>query len=378
MTRYSVVDRRAKRSAANTIAKEAKSIGLAREWADARRIDLDARLDSVELFTHEESLDLVNWLQVGRATDKARRERKVVNADTTYSRVRHVCLYFGWRSEIAIHRISIASGRYQVASAKLEDWKRMIGELARPGGSGKPKKGLVPELRARFLEVIDPKFAENPFEICHRDRNYALLLAYYELGLRRAEGLVLKGADLFLAGSKPRLYVYGRPDDPEDPRPDQPSVKTANRELAVGPTLLAALNTWLGARNDKARYPGAKKTPFVFVSENGRPMANRTVYDLFVLIRESFPEFPRDFSPHTLRHDWNDRFSELCDEERAAEQPRHNSSDTRLTEAREMDLRNYLMGWKKKSQRSATYTVRSTERQAQEISLRLQGKSVHG
>ncbi len=379
VTRYSAVDRRAKRNAANTIKKVSHDVGLALEWAEAREIGLDARLESVELFTHEEMVDLVKWLRIGRATDKVRCDREVVSPGTHYERVRHVCGYFGWRAEIAILRISIASGQYQVASKKLEDWRRMTDKLARPGsGTGKEKRGLTPELRVKFLDVISPGFPGNPFDPRHRDRNYALLLMYYELGLRRAEALVVKGSDLFLAGSKPRLTVHGRPDDPEDPRPDQPSVKTADRELPLGPKVLSSLDVWLQTRNDARRYPGAKKTGFVFVAENGKPMANRTVYDLFVRIRDAFSEFPADFSPHTLRHDWNDRFSELCDEERAAEPPHDPDDDTRLTDAREMKLRNYLMGWKKNSQRAATYTVRSTERQAQELSLRLQGRSISG
>jgi len=55
--------------------------------------------------------------------------------------------YLGWRAEIAIHRISIASGRYGDAAQKLADWKRMIGGLVR-GGFSEKKYGLP---RKRFF-----------------------------------------------------------------------------------------------------------------------------------------------------------------------------------------------------------------------------------
>jgi hypothetical protein len=54
------------------------------------------------------------------------------------------------RAEIAIHRISIASGRYDDAAQKLADWKRMIGGLVR-GGFSEKKYGLPSELRKRFF-----------------------------------------------------------------------------------------------------------------------------------------------------------------------------------------------------------------------------------
>jgi integrase len=294
-TRYSVGPQRMKEKAAKTIERSLSSIGLALQWAIARGIDLDARLDSLELFTSAETDDLIHWLRIGRATDKRRRHRLTVLPDTAYTRAMEVRHYFSWRAELALHRISVSSGRYNDASRKLEDWKVLLGGKVRAGGgSGGKKMGLPEELRPRFLEVIHPDFSENPFEPRHRKRNYALLLCYYKLGLRRAEPLVLKAEDLILTGSKPRIAIHGRPDDPEDPRPDQPSVKTADRILQVDAVLLKALMDWLICRGDRRLYADAKKHPFVFVAEDGQPMAGRTVYDLFVIIKKVFPEFGTD------------------------------------------------------------------------------------
>ncbi|WAJ31010.1 site-specific integrase [Antarcticirhabdus aurantiaca] len=230
-----------------------------------------------------------------------------------HRRVRDVSKYVAWRREIVQFRIPIASERYRDAAKKLEDWLSAIADMARPDKSTE-KRGLEPELRSRFLSVTEPGSPENPFDEAHRHRNHALLRTYFDLGVRKAEPLLLKTGDLSLRGSHPSLFVTARPDDPVDPRSDEPLVKTASRELPVGPRLMEALETWIiSHRTKREKYPGAKRHPFIFVSENGRPMALRTVYDLFVTIRERFPEFPADFSPHTLRHDWNDRYSEFCD-----------------------------------------------------------------
>lgn len=372
-TRYVVGPRRTKERAIKTIERSLYSISLGLQWAHVRGIDLDARLDSLELFSSEEMDDLVHWLRLGRATDRRRRKRKVVLADTAYTRVMDVRSYFSWRAELALHRIKVSDGRYGDASRKLEDWKVLLGNKIRGGGGGeRKKKGLTDDLRKRFLEIIDPGHPNNPFEARHRRRNYALLLCYYKLGLRRAETLVVKAEDLMLAGSKPYIAIHGRPDDPKDPRPDQPSVKTADRVLHVDAALLGALMDWLLSRGDRRLYADARKHAFVFVAENGQPLSGRTVYDLFVIIRKTFPEFGPDFSPHTLRHDWNDRFSEHCDSVRKAEEGRNVDPDRSMTHARETSLRNYLMGWKKSSKTGAHYTERFTQEQAQEISLQLQ------
>jgi integrase len=106
-------------------------------------------------------------------------------------------------------------------------------------------------------------------------------------------------------------------------------------------------------------------------------MALRTVNDLFIRIRDRFTEFPRNLSPHMLRHDWNDRFAELCDSERKAQTGLPTAPDDQLTHAKEMALRNYLMGWKKHSERAATYINRTTEMQAAKLMLLLQEKSAN-
>ncbi|MBY3755530.1 tyrosine-type recombinase/integrase [Azospirillum formosense] len=396
-TRYSAVFLRSKGGSVNSMAKAMRAVALALEWAGTRGIDLTQRIDSGDLLTQEETTDLVNWLRLSRrkptkaekltaqgvkpkrrAVDTRNSVPDIVDAETHYARVLDVRAYIAWRVELALHRIPIASGRYRDAAQKLADWKTMIAGQVRSGKLAK-KYGLPPELRARFLEIVHPDCSENPFDPAHRYRNYALLLMYYELGLRRAEALVLKTGDLRFSGNQPSLHVHRRADDPDDPRPDEPLVKTAGRLLPVGQNLRQAVETWLiRHRADRTRYPGAKKTPYVFVAENGRPMALRTVNDLFIRIRDRFPEFPRNLSPHMLRHDWNDRFSDLCDAERQAQTTSPVAPDDRLTHAKEMALRNYLMGWKKHSERAATYTNRTTEVQAASLMLRLQERSANG
>ena len=145
---------RSKAGSVNTMTKALCSIALSKEWAELRSIDLTQRLESGDLLTQEETVDFVNWLRLARTTSVSQSEESqppaVVAPDTHYTRVLDARAYLGWRAEIAIHRISIASGRYGDAAQKLADWKRMIGGLVR-GGFSEKKYGLPSELRKRFF-----------------------------------------------------------------------------------------------------------------------------------------------------------------------------------------------------------------------------------
>lgn len=393
ITRYAAIYLRSKGGSINTMLKALGAIALLLDWVRARHIDLERRIETIDLFSQEETTDLTNWLRLRQERSRylgvkptyqpqdrpaQRGTKPIVTAGTHYARVIDVRNYLAWRCEAVLHQISVGHGGYKDASQKLADWVEMLARNVRSGES-KKKYGLTHELRTRFLQIIQPDSLENPFSPKHRHRNYALLLLYYELGLRRAEPLALKSGDLKFYGAQPVLDLHRRPDDTDDPRHEQPLLKTAARTLPVGASLQKAIEDWLIIhRSDKKRYPGAKKSPYVFVAANGRPMALRTVYDLFVRIRERFPEFSRDFSAHILRHSFNDRFSELCDQLQHNDNSSSTNSIRTVGEVEEVRIRTYLMGWKKNSTQAVTYTHRFVEAKSAEYCLLLQGKSTNG
>ncbi len=64
-------------------------------------------------------------------------------------------------------------------------------------------------------------------------RNALLVRWFYELGLRRGEVLNVKIPDINFQSEE--LTVVRRADDPEDPRKDQPLVKTRDRKIPLSP-----------------------------------------------------------------------------------------------------------------------------------------------
>jgi hypothetical protein len=82
------------------------------------------------------------------------------------------------------------------------------------------------------------------------------------------------------------------------------------------------------------------------------------------MIRRAFPEF-EGLTIHVLRHDWNDRFSDLAREKGWSEE-------------KETQHRNYLQGWTKTSKQGLSYTRRSTREEAINAALELQRRDWSG
>ena len=339
---------------------ELRAIAIALHWAEQCGIDLEERLGSVSLLLPEEIISLRDALREKVGGDRS----ELVNPTTYYSRVKYVTGYLVWRAQHFVSRIKNDDPRFLPARTRITEFKSsMVTGLGKIRARG--REGLAPGVEERLRAVIHPEHAENPFQVKHRHRNHTLILIYIELGVRLSEALVIKGADLQLLGDNPTVTIHRRADDKDDPRLNPPLVKTNARILPLGQELCTALVDWVAnVRSKKGAYPGAKKTPYVFVSRTGKPIALRTVGDQIRLLR-TVPGLPDNLSAHILRHTWNDRFSALADVQGT-------------TEADEIQQRNYLMGWNKNSQEGATYTQRHTRQRAHKASLALQKKSFGG
>lgn len=367
-TEYSVHVLRSRELANSTVEAHLRAIIQALTWAEARKIDLQARFESLDLLSLEEVLDLRDFLRRRVRNNTAARNAEITTnvGSTTYcNRCLFVSEYLCWNGTKYLTRLPAKDAKLPDASRRLRQLRSMM--LANlPKRRSLDREGIGEEEQVFFLNAIKPGNQANPFQTRHQERNYALLRLYYETGMRRAEALKLKGEHLIgLGGNHPLVRVMRAPDDKTDPRSNEPCVKTLGRDVPVSVELAAALLRWMEIRRDPTRYSNTKKTGFVFVARTGRPLSLRTVGDMFELLRARVRTLPSDLSAHLLRHTANDRFSAAVDREQ-------------LTEAQEKQARNYLMGWAKTSDQGSKYTVRHTRQRAQAIALKMQEKSEKG
>lgn len=103
-----------------------------------------------------------------------------------------------------------------------------------------------------------------------------------------------------------------RADDPEDPRKDQPLVKTRDRKIPLSPGLCKLTHEYI--TNTRRATEGARRHPFLFIAMGtGAPLSLSAVNAIFAELRNAFNGEFDAITPHVLRHTWNDRFSDMMD-----------------------------------------------------------------
>jgi integrase len=217
---------------------------------------------------------------------------------------------------------------------------------------------------ARLREVIAPESPDNPWISDHaKKRNELAIRWIFELGLRRGELLNIK-VDPDINFTREEVTIARRADDPEDPRRNQPRVKTRDRKLPLSRELCAMTNHYV--IKVRSKLSGARKHAFLFVADKtGKPLSMSALNKSFVVLRKKCPGLPDTLSPHVGRHSWNDGFSKTMDEQR-------------ISEADEKKLRSYQMGWSETSGTAAIYTRRHTREKAQKVSLKMQADQAKG
>lgn len=341
----------------NTSRRAVDAIGMFHSWAEWREINLDERFGSGNLFTSDETTALAEALWKCRSLGK---ESTSVVGETHGHRVDQVSAYITWRISLTISSLPVHDARL----GNINDRLGMVtGQLASLKGSSvaKPRGQLTEEQWLRLFEIVRPGSAENPFRRGNQLRNFFVLLLHHELGVRKAEPLVVKGVHLRF-GARPLITITFTPDDPKDQRLDQPSVKTRSRTLPMGPVLATAADRLMKQRStSKAIGAAARKNPFLVLSSGGTSaLSLDSAYDIFRTLRNSFPDdFPSDFAAHHLRRSWNYRFSQACKKAGVKDELADH-------------MRRYVMGWSKTSEQPANYNRKEIEEQAFRLLLAMQ------
>lgn len=348
----------------NTGMKVLNAVGLFYEWAEHASINLDERFGSGDLFDSDEVASLAERLRLSkrRSVDlEGARVPLPVLGETHANRLRYVGDFIKWRSERIVQAMPLSDPRVAPAAGRLTRVVEQLNSLA-TRGRGRVRLGLTMDQQIRLFEIVKPDAPENPFHPATQYRNFVLMLLYWELGLRKAEPLILKGADVTTSDPHmPRIVIEPRPDDPGDSRTVPALVKTAGRVLPASLILARSLDEYM--IRHRSRVPNARRTSYVFLeTKHGRPMSLSAVYDVFTVLRNRFPsDFGTAFSPHVLRHTWNDRF-------------KAQARRLGMTDAKRRSVGNYIMGWSKTSDQETNYGRRETEEAAQHILLTLQSQ----
>lgn len=287
-----------------TIVKKLRAVSILISWADKHRIDLNQRIQTGILFTESE----INGSLLA-ALKKSYRKGKVqqltVSAKTFNVLLMYTREYLEWCFRSQLAKIAATDLRFQAVEKKQKivlDWLEDA-YLSDSSAENEVNKGLSPELTHRLLEVICPTSPDNPWKSEGiRHRNQLIILLLINFGLRPAELQTLRVEDIQFGGIC-SIEIKRRPHDSEDPRLNSPEVKRSGRVLPVMDNQLARLmDSYIMDLRPTFDSKHTVGTDFLFISDEGDPIAYSSITKLFAALRACDQRFPKKFSPKTLRH----------------------------------------------------------------------------
>jgi integrase len=378
-TFWILADRRPLGLQPNTLANELRSLSHLFLWGDARGIDVVERIREGIFFSLSETLDIVNFCSrrvaeaiaeiherlsnVVKLQTRRKSAVQVVGFDEKRNRLAAIRSFIVFTSaEILSNLVRWPQRHHQYGAVRNQFLELINGHIAGLVKTGRHDldlpEGLADAAVKRLRDVIEPDHPENPFHPSVRFRNYLIVRLLLDLGIRRGELLGIKVADCQL-GSKGRITIHRRPDDPADPRREKPATKTKARGLALSPRLAEILHEYIV--HHRARIPDARRHPFLIVStDSGKPMSLSNVNKLMEALRDRVPDMPQELGPHRLRHTWNDAFSEDMDEKKVSAED-------------EVKWRTRLQGWRSESS-AQSYLRRTVRRRSDEALREMQEK----
>ena len=357
---------RAAGSSVATMETALRSIQILLAYADDRGISIEERIRARKHLAMPEVHGLADWAQ--RSFDRRRplngrgRRPPTVARDQHYIRLTWIAQYVKWLAQTLL---TITPDD----TAAIERVAKSI--LARRprsrSGSSIRDRALTDEQYDRLLEVIRPDHPDNPFpDRRTAGRNELIVHLLLQLGIRRGELLGIQVGDIDWQGLS--LAIHRRPDDPHDPRTDQPRAKTLARTLALSHDLIE--RTYHYVSGPRRQTKGAGSHRYLIIAHGkgpyqGDPLSHAALSKVFAALRRCDPLL-EGLHPHIMRHTWNSKFSQALDARPADERP---------TEAQEVEVRSHHMGWIPGSGTAALYNQRHITKRANEAAQRMYEKA---
>lgn len=366
--------------AANTIHAVCTTLALLYRWLHGATIDLMTRLRSGKFLTDPEIYRLVDTAQyrVNDLSDddsekpsktnvvnihRVRMRRKAVNPEKVQvgvenqaTRLRYMAGYLEFLAGYVAATLPAP-----LSLSLLGETKRGIGvlraqipEVTKRAKIG-AREGLSKEDQSRVLAIVNPDSPNNPWKRGFvRHRNWLIVVLLLATGMRRGELLNIQIGDL--GQHESTIDIIRRADESLDGRLIQPTPKTRERTIELRSSIIKTVWAQIAMRR---AIKTARTHPYLFVSEDGQPLGYKTIDKIFADLRRACLGLKLSLSSHTMRHTWNDRFSEQAEK-------------MKLTDAVEEKARNEQQGWADNSKTASTYTRRYASRKGREVSLKLQ------
>ena len=363
-TRY-FIDERRENKQSGTLARDSRVLRWFYQWCDIRGIAIEERLRAGEILTKAEITGFCRYLRasrnevvagsIGAPSRRKNNGTRILSPETFNSYIEVVESFLLWAAYEFVPVAAPEEVIRETLKAAVARVKKAFRSNHKSGRTVAKRCGLTRDEVETIRQVIKPGAKQNPFRRSVQFRNYLIFELMLATGIRRGELLKLKLSHLPV-GSKTTLSVVRSPDDKDDPRRNEPQVKTRMREIPLHRQLRVDL--WKYVQKHRRSSPN---NPYLFTSERGgTPLDSGGVNWVFsFLVKRRFPHLRGKLSPHVMRHTFNEMLVELA-------------KTLNWTEGQVKDLQRYLNGWSETSEMPTRYTSRIIEAQAMEIAEQFQ------
>ena len=348
----------------NTVKKDSQSIQHFYRFCIKEGIDIHQLLASQTPFSMGQieaysAFCSIN-INLGEQVNKKNYEQRM---RITWAFIKWLWLFYQNRTKNDLDSLKAARLQFATMEAGFKLYLRA------PFNTGKAdKKGLPPELRARFFNIINPlpENELNPWKSEKiRWRNYALLLTMVLGGNRKGESLLLKLNDFALTGKR-KYFEILKSGDIAYPRSEAPSVKTLGREVELSEMMAKIFEHYITVWRKKFR--GADRSMYMFLSSrDGEPLCVHTPNAMLNTLITMYPEYQGLLSPHRLRNTFHDVLNDALNIQYAHE----SALSKKLKKA---PIQEYAGGWAKGSEMPVEYPKGSIEREVAKIHQAIQQK----
>jgi integrase len=348
-------------------------ISVLNRFLDERDENLQLRFQEGRFFDDSELDSIRDFCQIKFRTrttqedpkgvftlDELQWSDKKVSSETEYVRLTVIAKYMKWLAE---QIIGVTKDRLSVLQiGRMEKALKSRRPVKKNRNAETDVKGLSEEQLDLLFELFRPESDFNPFKNKSiRVRNRLIFLMLYHLGLRGGELLNIRIRDMNFGSNQ--LIVARRADEKDDPRKDQPLVKTLDRRLPLKDTLAKEIHSYI--TQERRGVGNSSRNDFLFVTHKsgptqGQPLSKSAYKKIINVVRNVSPSL-FNLTGHQLRHAWNETFSDQMD-----------SMDEPPSTEQQEKIRSYLMGWKEGSGTASTYNKRFIRRKANEAAMNLQ------
>lgn len=264
---------------------------------------------------------------------------QAVANDTKHRRITTCALYIDLVARIGEAQAN-PHQRRERASGRL-NMVKFFKSLRPKGRSSRVRNAVRADDLAKVVSFIATGDPSVVWKTPHlRERNWAIVTLLTLGGLRQSELRQLRADDIDT--NQCTVAVHRRPDDPDDPRVDEPNAKTADRIIPISHEVADRLDAYLlGYGQEGALMSGS---PFAFLSAGnnslGRPISTTVVEEAVRQLGEHLGV--QRLHPHALRSAWVQHLSDWASSEGI--------------EPAELDrFANYLGGWSYFSKSASHY-----------------------